>query len=70
MENGRYYRAVRHAKAIQLLDWPHVLSPLNVKTQRAQGTTRLACGDQAGWGERSGVFFRTLALKDANIPGP
>lgn len=31
MENGRYYRAVRRAKAIQLLDWPRVLSPLTVK---------------------------------------
>lgn len=63
MENGRHYKALRRVKAVQLLDWPRVLSPLSVKTQRAPSTReplsciRVACGDQAGQEERFGTFF-------------
>lgn len=78
MENGRYYKALRRVKAIQLLDWPRVPSPLRSKTRRALSTGEglssagLAPGEEAGWERDLGLlspFTVTRPLVLSVLPG-
>lgn len=78
MENGRYYKALRRVKAIQLLDWPRVPSPLRSKTRRALSTGEglssagLAPVEEAGWERDLGLlspFTVTHPLVLSVLPG-